>query len=316
MQLGRLLLSVPLSGYWPGPPHGLQEALGLIRFGGYLTVTGVAIYFARNLDNVLIGWSCGAEELAYYSRAYFLMLLPSMLATRPDRRDGAFAVGLEGRARTKSGAYRKAVSLTAFFGFPWPQALRSPPRRRCGSSTARMASRHPHPGLAFDRRDLPARLQHGGMALRFRAERARLPALEPRVSRCPLLRILRRRPLGSGGSGIRLRSDDDHGPHRTRAVVAHRAAELHLRTTLAPLAPMLAASLLMGCAVYTIGYLLRTTGASWPMILAGKVITGVLSFTALGCLFIRPIPLSPLERWRWAVLLHIQSLSGRSRPPC
>ena len=41
---------------------------------------------------------------------------------------------------------------------------------------------------------------------------------------------------------------------------AHRAAELHLRTTLAPLAPMLAASLLMGCAVYTIGYLLRTTG--------------------------------------------------------
>ena len=81
MQLGRLLLSLPLSGYWPGPPHGLQEALGLIKLGGYLTATGVAIYFARNLDNVLIGWSCGAEELAYYSRAYFLMLLPSMVAT-------------------------------------------------------------------------------------------------------------------------------------------------------------------------------------------------------------------------------------------
>ncbi|WP_164084777.1 lipopolysaccharide biosynthesis protein [Alteromonas flava] len=53
----------------------------LTLFGGSLIAFGAVNYFARNLDNVLIGAVINAESLAYYSRAYFLMTLPSMLTT-------------------------------------------------------------------------------------------------------------------------------------------------------------------------------------------------------------------------------------------
>jgi PST family polysaccharide transporter len=51
----------------------------LLTFGGYSAAYGIINYFARNLDNVLIGKFWGAAALGYYSRAYFLMTLPGML---------------------------------------------------------------------------------------------------------------------------------------------------------------------------------------------------------------------------------------------
>lgn len=53
----------------------------LTLFGSSLIAFGAVNYFARNLDNVLIGAVINAESLAYYTRAYFLMTLPSMLTT-------------------------------------------------------------------------------------------------------------------------------------------------------------------------------------------------------------------------------------------
>ena len=53
----------------------------LTLFGSSLIAFGAVNYFARNLDNVLIGAYINAESLAYYTRAYFLMTLPSMLTT-------------------------------------------------------------------------------------------------------------------------------------------------------------------------------------------------------------------------------------------
>ncbi len=50
-----------------------------MTFGGYSAAYGIINYFARNLDNVLIGKFWGAVALGYYSRAYFLMTLPGML---------------------------------------------------------------------------------------------------------------------------------------------------------------------------------------------------------------------------------------------
>ena len=54
--------------------HMINFGLGLVGFG-------IVNYFARNLDNVLIGKYLGAEQLAFYAKAYFLMFLPSMLIT-------------------------------------------------------------------------------------------------------------------------------------------------------------------------------------------------------------------------------------------
>ena len=48
----------------------------MLAFGGNLTGFGVVNYFARNLDNLLIGRFWGPAQLGLYARAYQLLLLP------------------------------------------------------------------------------------------------------------------------------------------------------------------------------------------------------------------------------------------------
>jgi O-antigen/teichoic acid export membrane protein len=72
-------LSFPLSGYYPRLPQNLLQTGSLLSFGGYSAAYGIVNYFARNLDNVLVGKYWGAVALGYYTRAYFLMTLPGML---------------------------------------------------------------------------------------------------------------------------------------------------------------------------------------------------------------------------------------------
>jgi O-antigen/teichoic acid export membrane protein len=66
------------TGYSPRIPRGALNVSGLLVFGVYSAAYGILIYFARNLDNVLIGKYWGATDLGYYSRAYFLMTLPGL----------------------------------------------------------------------------------------------------------------------------------------------------------------------------------------------------------------------------------------------
>lgn len=75
-----LVTAFVISGYRPSRPRFGQGTLGLIKFGGYISMAGVMLYFARNFDNVLVGRFEGADELGLYTRAYFLMTLPTMLA--------------------------------------------------------------------------------------------------------------------------------------------------------------------------------------------------------------------------------------------
>ena len=73
------LLSFPFSRYFPRIPQGWANVGSLLAFGGYSAGYGFINYFARNLDNVLVGKFWGAASLGYYSRAYFLMTLPGMM---------------------------------------------------------------------------------------------------------------------------------------------------------------------------------------------------------------------------------------------
>jgi len=72
-------LSFPFSGYCPRLPQNLLHIGSLLTFGGYSAAYGIVNYFARNLDNVLVGKYWGAVALGYYTRAYFLMTLPGMV---------------------------------------------------------------------------------------------------------------------------------------------------------------------------------------------------------------------------------------------
>jgi PST family polysaccharide transporter len=65
-----------VSGWRPGRPvrnSGLRSMLG---FGTNLTGFLIVNYFARNLDNMLIGRFWGSRSLGLYSKAYQLLLFP------------------------------------------------------------------------------------------------------------------------------------------------------------------------------------------------------------------------------------------------
>lgn len=123
-QAARAVSALPLSRLAVTRPRFGMGTRALVAFGGLLALNGVLIYFARNLDSVLIGRWWGAEALGYYNRAYFLMLLPSMLATGvlTNLMVPALSAFQDDRARFGA-AYRRAVTLVAFVGSPMAAGL-------------------------------------------------------------------------------------------------------------------------------------------------------------------------------------------------
>lgn len=71
------------SGWRPGWPRWAAGAGSLVRFGAGVTGFNFANFFARNLDNVLIGRGRGNAELGLYDRAYKLLLFPLQQVTNP-----------------------------------------------------------------------------------------------------------------------------------------------------------------------------------------------------------------------------------------
>ena len=63
-------------GWRPGAPRRGAGVRQLLGFGGNLTGFAVINYFARNLDNMLIGRFWGGYQLGLYAKAYQLLLLP------------------------------------------------------------------------------------------------------------------------------------------------------------------------------------------------------------------------------------------------
>jgi O-antigen/teichoic acid export membrane protein len=60
----------------PGLPTRGSGVRPLLAFGRNLTGFSIVNYFARNLDNILIGRYWGSTQLGLYARAYQLLLLP------------------------------------------------------------------------------------------------------------------------------------------------------------------------------------------------------------------------------------------------
>jgi PST family polysaccharide transporter len=67
-----------LASRWiPGRPRRGAGVRGMLRYGGTLTVNSVIMYFAYNMDKVLLGRFWGAEALGIYGRAYQLVNIPT-----------------------------------------------------------------------------------------------------------------------------------------------------------------------------------------------------------------------------------------------
>jgi PST family polysaccharide transporter len=71
------------SGWRPGRPRTRLPDGHLLRFGANLSGFTLVNFFARNLDNVLIGRVAGAASLGFYDRAYTLMLFPLQTINGP-----------------------------------------------------------------------------------------------------------------------------------------------------------------------------------------------------------------------------------------
>lgn len=75
-----------ISGWRPRRPESFATVSPMLRFGGGLTTFNLSNFFARNLDNILIGRVHGPIQLGLYDRAYKLLLFPLQQITYPLQR--------------------------------------------------------------------------------------------------------------------------------------------------------------------------------------------------------------------------------------
>lgn len=108
-----------LSPFRPGLPSrgtGLRE---MLKFGANITAFDFVNYFARNLDNILIGRFWGAEALGFYSRAYTLLMFPINNLRGPINAVAFPAMSrLQNQPAQFCAYYRKVTSLLAFVSMP------------------------------------------------------------------------------------------------------------------------------------------------------------------------------------------------------
>ena len=103
----------------PGLPVRGSGVREMLAFGGNLTGFSLVNYFARNLDNVLLGRFWGASVLGLYSRAYNIMMMPITQIREPLNAVAVPALShiQNERVRYKK-YYIKLVTLLAFITMP------------------------------------------------------------------------------------------------------------------------------------------------------------------------------------------------------
>jgi PST family polysaccharide transporter len=91
----------------------------MLSFGGYLVTFQLINFFARNLDNILIGRYWGPQQLGYYAKSYQLLLLPLHQIFNP-----MYNVAVPGLSRLQYDLeqyrhyYLKTLSLLCFLTMP------------------------------------------------------------------------------------------------------------------------------------------------------------------------------------------------------
>jgi PST family polysaccharide transporter len=288
-QLIMTALSFTMSGYFPAVPLHWLNVRTLLTFGGYSAAYGIVNYFARNLDNVLIGKVWGAVELGYYSRAYFLMTLPSMLVITgfggvliP-----ALAALRKEPARMES-AYLRAIRMITVLG--------------CSIAVGLAATATETVELVYGPK------WHAVVPILLWLSAASI--LQPVQNTAQWLYIVAERGRGmllmgllvAGSATLAFVLSIRSGPiavARAYAIcntiiaypilaMGHRTCGMNIKRTISEVAPLLFCALLMGGIVYLAGVGLNFGGVGLRSRLAVKVIVGVLVYIAVLRQFARP----------------------------
>ena len=113
---GCLFVGTWLACPWrPNLPRRRVGTRDLVIFGANITGFNFMNYFARNSDNLLIGWWWGATNLGYYGAAYKILLFPAQQATKTL---STVVVPALSRLRSSPDRYRQAY-LSAVRALAW-----------------------------------------------------------------------------------------------------------------------------------------------------------------------------------------------------
>lgn len=103
----------------PGLPTKNSGVRSMLVFGGNITGFTIVNYFARNLDNILIGKFCGSSMLGLYSKAYQIVMLPIANIRGPLYRVAMPALSqLKDNPDKYKNYYLKMLSLISFISLP------------------------------------------------------------------------------------------------------------------------------------------------------------------------------------------------------
>ncbi len=299
----RMTLAFAFSGYRPGRPSRDPRMMGMMTFGGYLMLSSVVTYFGRNTDNILIGRTWGTEALGYYSRAYFLMTLPTMLFASSMTGVMVPALSALSHDRERMGtAYRSAVRAIAFAGYPIaigllvtaPETVRLVYGPRWGPVV---------PVLAWLAIAMISQIVSSTNGWLYTAvgEGRQLFLVGAAATALTVIAIA----VGNiwGPTSVA-------GAYATLSVLltvplmwlAHRAASLQIGVTLTQMRPILGSALVMGAVSWLAGGTMEKLGASWIWVVTAKVAVGTLVYIALCLWLVTPWPVSALERGRVSLL--------------
>ncbi len=119
------LVTVKTLGLWvsckwiPGKPSRSAGVGSMVKFGSDLVGFDIINYFARNLDNVLIGRYYGSNALGLYSKAYQLLMMPISNLRGPIISVATPALSrLQNDPEEYRNYYLKCISLLAFISMP------------------------------------------------------------------------------------------------------------------------------------------------------------------------------------------------------
>lgn len=294
-----LAMSLYWSGYRPRFPKVSAHAWSLLKFGGFVGACNIVTYFQANLDSVLVGRYCGAEELGFYSRAYYLRTLPAMYAamTLTDVMVPALAAIRNDRQRLQE-VFIKAFRLIAFVGCPIAACLGV----TADESVRLIYGPHWAPvvplliWLSLPAFVLPL-VQTMGWLFIVTGKVRQMFCLS--VSCVVFITIAYCVAIGWGAEGVAIANAAIYTVPAFLITMywGHAASGLSMRRTMNTLLPVFLACLVSAAGSLAAGHVLASYGCFWLIVFAVKLMVLGILYLLVAATLMRPMPVSWLERY-------------------
>jgi O-antigen/teichoic acid export membrane protein len=303
MSVTGLVLVFRMTGYRPRPPRRGIKIGSLVGFGGTMALIELLIYLSRSFDNVLVGRVWGTAELGYYTRAYALMMLPSLLSAGVLGSVMVPALSALHHDRQAFGAaYRKALQASALIGCPASAglALVAPEVVRLVYGEAWLPVVPILAWLSVAGIGQPMVTTYG-WPYTASGQRRKYLAWTVFSTLTLVAGFAMGVQWGSVGVAIAWTALMAGVLSLPGLALAHRAVGLPLGQSLRVVSPIAVAVATMAVSVFGVGWLLTGIGAAWPRVLAVKIAVGGAAYGLVILLAIPELPIgeqltTPLRR--------------------